>query len=106
MKYTVLWVRRAEAKLAQIWNQAADRAEVAQAANSIDTELCTDPDNCGESRPDDLRIFIVSPLAVTFRIELTTVLCESSMFGVFDESDHDILPRRFGFMSCSVQCVC
>jgi hypothetical protein len=69
MKYTVLWVRRAEAKLAQIWNQAADRTDVTQAANTIDTELHADPDNCGESRPDNLRIFIVSPLAVTFRIE-------------------------------------
>jgi hypothetical protein len=69
MKHTVFWVPRAEAKLAQIWNQAPDRTVVAQAANTIDTELHSDPDSCGESRPDDLRIFIVSPLAVTFRIE-------------------------------------
>jgi hypothetical protein len=70
MKYTVLWIRRAEAKLAQIWSEAADRSQVTQAANAIDGDLGDDPENCGESRPDGLRIHILSPLAVTFRVEV------------------------------------
>jgi len=70
MKYTVLWVRRAESKLAQIWNEAADRTAVTHAANSVDKVLGNDPENCGESRPDGQRIHIVSPLAVTFRVEI------------------------------------
>ena len=69
MKFTVLWVRRAEIKLAQIWTEASDRAEVTQAANTIDAALCHDPENCGESRPDALRILLVAPLAVIFRVE-------------------------------------
>ena len=69
MKYTVLWVRRAESKLAQIWNEAADRIEITDAANSIDAELAEDPEDCGESRPNGLRIHIVSPLAITFHVE-------------------------------------
>jgi hypothetical protein len=69
MKYTVLWVRRAEAKLAQIWNEATDRKDVTQAANAIDAELHENPEQCGESRPDGLRILIASPLAVTFRVD-------------------------------------
>ena len=69
MKYTVLWVRRAEAKLAQIWSEAADRTAVTHAANSLDTELGNDPEKCGESRANGERILIVSPLAVTFRDE-------------------------------------
>jgi hypothetical protein len=69
MKYTVLWVRRAESKLAQIWNEAADRAEITHAANAIDAGLGDNPEDCGESRPNGLRIAIVSPLALTFRVE-------------------------------------
>jgi hypothetical protein len=43
MKYTVLWVRRAEAKLAHIWNKAVDRTKVARAANAIDADLRANP---------------------------------------------------------------
>ena len=69
MNYTVVWIKRAEAKLARIWNASADRREVTRAAHEIDVQLRDDPRDCGESRPDDVRIFFVRPLAVTFRIE-------------------------------------
>jgi hypothetical protein len=69
MKYTVVWLKSAEAKLASIWNEAADRNAVTQASHSIDAQLAMDPQNCGESRPENLRVYFVPPLAVTFSIQ-------------------------------------
>jgi hypothetical protein len=69
MRYTVVWKPAAEAMLARIWNQAADRQAVATAADTIDASLRQDPEEKGESRSGSIRILIVSPLAVHFRVE-------------------------------------
>ncbi|MEX2142804.1 MAG: hypothetical protein WD894_26345 [Pirellulales bacterium] len=68
MKYTVLWTRNAESKLASLWMAAIDREAVATAANIIDGALGSHAPDCGESRPGDRRILHEPPLAVIFRV--------------------------------------
>ncbi len=51
MRYTVLWSRLAEQRLAFLWTDAPNRQAVTEAANAIDKVLQTDPDSLGESRP-------------------------------------------------------
>ena len=69
MTYTVLWKPAAEQQLAQLWNEAADRAAVAAAADEIDAQLRRDPQTRGESRLPPMRILIVPPLAVNFMVK-------------------------------------
>jgi plasmid stabilization system protein ParE len=68
MKYTVLWTRNAEDKLARIWTTATDRDPVSTAANAIDTALGRSAADCGESRTGDRRNLYEPPLAVIFRV--------------------------------------
>jgi hypothetical protein len=49
--------------------QAADRQAITQAANQIDEELQTDPEDCGESRDLGRRVLIVPPLGILFRVD-------------------------------------
>jgi hypothetical protein len=69
MKYTVLWLERAESELATAWLEAPNRSAASAAANAIDGDLRVDPGLRGESRPAGYRILLVSPLGVLFRIE-------------------------------------
>jgi hypothetical protein len=50
MIYTVVWQRHAQMMLADLWNQAADRAVVAKAADAIDALLRVDASSRGEAR--------------------------------------------------------
>jgi len=68
VKYTVVWAPGAEQDLAAIWASAADRAEIARAANSLDRQLSLDPGDVGESRPDGKRIGYSLPLGIHFRV--------------------------------------
>jgi len=68
MRFTVIWKPTAEATLAQIWVDSADRAGVAAAANRIDEILKQDPESKGESRSGSFRIVFVEPLAVDFQV--------------------------------------
>jgi plasmid stabilization system protein ParE len=68
MKYTVIWQPSAEAKLAQIWTEAHGRNAVAQAADAIDRLLQFNAESEGESRTGDIRITVVRPLAIHFRV--------------------------------------
>jgi hypothetical protein len=69
MRYTVLWVPRAEQELADIWTNAADRDAVTRAAHEIDQRLQRDAPNQGDSRPAGRRILFVPPLGVIFKVE-------------------------------------
>ena len=66
MKYTVLWTRNAERRLAALWMAATDREAVATAANAIDVALRGNSPDCGESRSGDRRILNEPHLAVIF----------------------------------------
>lgn len=66
MKFTVVWTDSAASELAAIWNASTDRAEVSNAANSLDASLANDPSSVGESRGGRTRIAIRAPLAILF----------------------------------------
>ena len=68
MKYTVLWLKPAEAKLADIWLAADDREAITRAAREIDRFLNIHPHTVGETRSEEKRILIVAPLCVIFRV--------------------------------------
>ncbi len=68
MNLTVVWQPTAEATLADLWNNAPDRAAVTRAANTIDALLKRDPLGVGESRTDNLRVLFVPPLAVDYEV--------------------------------------
>lgn len=68
MSHTVVWTAHAEAQLTHIWNNALDRRRITQAAREIDVQLRSDPLNVGESREPGIRIFFVTPLAITFHV--------------------------------------
>ena len=68
MRYKVIWTTTAEAALASLWLDAANRSRIRVAADAIDRALKIDAPTCGESRENDRRILIVPPLAVKFRV--------------------------------------
>ena len=70
MSYTVRWSRRALDALAEIWlANPGQRAEINQAAASIDRLLRVNPEEQGESRDNDRRILFMPPLVVIFRVD-------------------------------------
>ena len=69
MKYTVLWVPKAEQELAAIWMKSTRRRKVTTAAHRIDQRLRRNPETAGESREQGRRILHESPLGVLFRVE-------------------------------------
>lgn len=69
MKFTVLWIPEAEAELARLWTGTRTRAIVTHAVDAIDQVLRIAPDEVGESRDGNRRIFFAWPLAVTYVIK-------------------------------------
>lgn len=69
MKYTVIWLKKAEDQLAHLWLNAPDRAEVTTAADAIDAMLRLNPAERGESRSDRSRILFEGVLAVLFEVD-------------------------------------
>jgi plasmid stabilization system protein ParE len=67
MAFTVTWHPKAERELAELWLAASDRESIAQAADSIDQLLASDPWSGGEDFYGD-RLLVVSPLAVVYAI--------------------------------------
>ena len=68
MSHTVIWLRKAEAALAQLWEtNPSARAVITQAAFQVDEILKSEPAEAGESCFGNLRILLVPPLGVTFR---------------------------------------
>jgi hypothetical protein len=69
MRYHVRWTPSAELRLAELWNSASDRMELAKAADEIDTILSRDPVAFGESHGPDTRVGFVAPLGVLFDVD-------------------------------------
>lgn len=65
-RYTVLWTKKAEGQLADIWATSPDRNAVAAAADAFDAVLAVDPHEVGESRADGYRIELRGVLAIIF----------------------------------------
>ena len=68
MKYTVVWRPTALQRLADLYNNAADRQSVTSAANHIDKLLGRDPLAQGESRGGPTRILLIEPLGVYYDV--------------------------------------
>jgi hypothetical protein len=70
VRYFVQWERSALDELADIWVQAdsALRRAVTVATQTLDSQLQTDPNGAGESRPGGRRIHFVGPLGVLYRV--------------------------------------
>ena len=68
MRYTVVWKKSAEDRLAEFWLDAPDRDAVTRAARQIDVRLRHRPQTQGESRTKGRRILLVSPLGAKFEI--------------------------------------
>ena len=67
-KFTVLWQEKAEAELANIWDNAADRNRIADDANAIDRMLAESGDKVGESRDNSERVVFQGGLAAQYRV--------------------------------------
>lgn len=70
MKFTVLWSRSAEAKLADLWLHTSDRDVLSRAAATIDAVLRNDAHLAGESRTRGRRILHEPPLGIIFEVHL------------------------------------
>jgi plasmid stabilization system protein ParE len=68
MIFTVTWSPKAKRTLAELWNVAADRQAVTDAADAIDVLLRTGPSDVGESRVANIRILTVLPLSVYYDV--------------------------------------
>jgi hypothetical protein len=68
--FTVRWVRSAQNELATVWTQAdsAMRQAITFSVHQIDQELQRDPENIGESRAGNERIFFLFPLGIRFEV--------------------------------------
>jgi hypothetical protein len=67
-RYTVVWLRSEEDRLAEIWLNSQNRAEVSAASHTIDAELAADAGRKGMSVADNVRLLVVPPLAVIFEV--------------------------------------
>ena len=68
MKWTVVYLNSAYNRLADIWIQAPDQVAVTRAANLIDAILRRDPYAYSESRDDNSRVMIETPLGVGYDV--------------------------------------
>jgi hypothetical protein len=68
--HSVTWSDAALAELATIWNSASpgDDALLTWAISDIIYELQRDPENVGESRPQNRRVMFSYPLGVLFDV--------------------------------------
>ena len=67
-RYTIVWSVDAEADLARLWLEAADRNALAVAANAIDRRLSHTPEQKGVDLAEGLRSIDEPPLRVIFEI--------------------------------------
>jgi hypothetical protein len=71
MKYTVVWTQEAEAELATAWVDApssALRNEITANVAAIEGALRTQPGETGESREGTVRMAVVGPVGIVFRV--------------------------------------
>jgi len=69
--FTVRWTRSATNELTDLWTRAdsALRQAITAAAHRIDQELRADPENKGESRGDNERVWFAFPLGIRFEVD-------------------------------------
>lgn len=69
--YRIAWSQHALDELAAIWVAATSslRAQITEAASSIDEKLSADPFAVSESRDNNERVCFGCPLALTFEVD-------------------------------------
>ena len=69
--YRVLWIQEALDQLTDSWIQAhsAQRTEITKASHKMEKMLESAPFEAGESRANDQRILLITPLGFTYRVE-------------------------------------
>ena len=68
MKYTVVWKPEAARRLAELWLKAENQQALADAANLIERELGAAPNSVGEQRIGSIRVVVVPPVGMYFRV--------------------------------------
>ena len=69
--FTVLWGQEALDKLPRLWTQSDSpiRAAITAAMHQIDKTLAADPENTGESRSGEDRVWFAFPLGILFEVD-------------------------------------
>ena len=69
--FRVRWAKSALNELTNHWVNADSerRRAITSATQAVDRELAFNPQDKGESRPDDARIFFAPPLGILFQVE-------------------------------------
>lgn len=70
MKFTVVWLRHLELRLADIWNTALDRQSITNAVDAIDHQLSVDAMSQGRPVGDGLRVLTKKPIEVLFEVSI------------------------------------
>ncbi len=68
MRYTLIWHASAQDDLLSLWLDGPDRQAVSEAANAIEATLRIDPVLRGETLTGSLRVLIIEPLQIIYRI--------------------------------------
>jgi hypothetical protein len=68
MKYTVVSKPEAERRLAELWMTVDDPERFADAANLIERELAVAPTSVGEQRIGSIRVVVIPPVGMYFRV--------------------------------------
>ena len=84
MKFTVVWLRHLELKLANIWNTATDRQAVTGAVDAIDRQLSLDAMNQGRLVGDGLRVLTKRPVEVLFEVSVDDRMARVIAVNVID----------------------
>jgi hypothetical protein len=66
---TVVWSRRAENQLAQLWTDSSDRQAITDAANALDATLANDPQTKGVALTEGMRTIEIPPLHALFYVQ-------------------------------------
>jgi hypothetical protein len=67
MRLTVVWIERAEERLAEVWLASPDRNAVTKAVDLIDRKLTMDAHQAGDLRFDTVRSLFVHHLASSLK---------------------------------------
>ncbi|MCU0878241.1 MAG: hypothetical protein MUF06_10690 [Pirellulaceae bacterium] len=68
MKYTVVNSSIADLQLAELWLQASDRQQVADAFDRMESELKRDPNSVGRMHPSGWSVVAVPPIVAALKV--------------------------------------
>ncbi len=90
MKYTIVWRPSAVDQLLALWLETSDRQGLTAAADEIDPTLQNDPILRGETLAGSIRILLIEPLQVAYRVleeDRTVVILSIQRISSSEEED-------------------